>query len=318
MEENRIEDMDASSRTSGPNAAGETDVPLLSAESASEDGEITPAAEETDRNADPAAASAASGLPVEAEAPSQPEELTVPEEDGTDGTEAAEPEGAVSHAEPEAGQKKPDKKYLIKNKVLRNVLSWIMTIVLALFIAILINTYIIRTSEVSGDSMQQTLQSGDIVFISRLPYIFGEPEYNDIIVFDSSFRTNKNEDGTIRDRTFLTDIKESFQYNLISYKFFHIAHPNKYWIKRVIGVAGDHIEVKADGIYRNGTLLTEAYVNPDETPDYVKRPIDLRYTDVIVPEGYVFVMGDNRNHSSDSRSIGVVPESYILGKVVKK
>ena len=86
-------------------------------------------------------------------------------------------------------------------------------------------------------------------------------------------------------------------------------------IKRVIGVQGDRIEIKEDGIYLNGSLLKEAYLNPDEVPNY-KAWIGKSWT---VGKDQVFVMGDNRNHSSDSRAeqVGLISEDAILGKVVK-
>ena len=82
-------------------------------------------------------------------------------------------------------EKEAQKQYLIKNKFAREVVSWLLTIVAALVIAIIINTYVFRISQVSGISMRQTYQGGERVCMSRLPYIFGDPDRGDIIVFDS-------------------------------------------------------------------------------------------------------------------------------------
>lgn len=217
--------------------------------------------------------------------------------------EAPECETPPSAEEPVS--EKPEKKHLIKNKVVREILSWVVTIVLAMLIAIIINTYFFRISRVSGDSMQQTYQSNDIVYISRAPYLFGDVEKNDIVIFDSTFR----------ERNFWVEVKEALKYNVISYKLFQVPQPKNYYIKRVIAVGGDTVQILEDGVYVNGTRLEEPYVNPAETPRYTNVADSLK-NGVTVPEGKVFVMGDNRNHSTDSRVIGFVPENDIIGKVI--
>lgn len=210
-------------------------------------------------------------------------------------------------------EKLPGKKYLIKNKVVRELLSWTLTIVAAFVIALIINTYVFRISQVSGISMKQTYQGGERVYMSRLPYIFGDPEQGDIIVFDSS----------MIDRNFFTDVKESVKFNAITQALFDVPPPKKYYIKRVIAVEGDTIRLTEEGVYVNGELLQENYVNPDEAPAYPIPGAMFESNDwlkalnegLVVPEDHVFVMGDNRNHSTDSRSLGFVPVNDILGKV---
>ena len=232
----------------------------------------------------------ACGIPEEAPAEKTPAEKTPAEE-------AAQPDA-------------PEKKHFIKNKVVREILSWLLTIVLAMLIAIIINTYFFRISRVSGHSMQQTFQNNDIVYISRAPYLFGDVKRNDIVIFDSTFR----------ERNFLLEIREAFQYNVISYKLFNVEQPTNYYIKRVIAVGGDTIQILEDGVYVNGTRLEEPYVNPEETPKYDRNFSQEMENELkngtTVPEGKVFVMGDNRNHSTDSRKIGFVPEGDIIGKVI--
>ena len=191
-----------------------------------------------------------------------------------------------------------------KRKVTKEIFSWTGTILVALIIAVFINAYVFRASRVDGRSMQPTLQGGQTVYISRLPYWFGDLQYGDILVFDSD---NVN-------RNFFLELKESLQYNVITYNVFRVNHPQKYWIKRVIGLPGDTIEIREDGVYRNGVLLEEDYVYDEEVPDY-KDWLGRTWT---VGKNQMFVMGDNRNHSMDSRDIGVVSQDAILGKVVKR
>ena len=191
---------------------------------------------------------------------------------------------------------------------MKSIMSWVWTIVLAFFIAIIINSYVIRASEVFGRSMYPTLEQGDVVFISRMPYIFGKPKHGDIVVFDS----------TLEKRNFCTEIKESVKYNMITQKFFKTEKSNKYWIKRVIGVPGDVLEIKDGKLYRNGELLEEDYVN-SASPITYKNLVppsmgDGDLTRIVVKEGEIYCMGDNRNHSEDSRAIGPVPINDVLGK----
>ena len=208
------------------------------------------------------------------------------------------PEDSDAEVPEEDGKKKKVK------SVGREILSWVLTIVIAFVAAIFINAYLFRISKVSGGSMDKTLHDGQTVFISRAPYFFSEPKYGDIVVFDRA-QVHRN---------FFTEIKESLQYNVITLKFTKKNLDHKYWIKRVIGVPGDTIEIQADGVYRNGVKLDETYVNPAEVPNYgswIGKTWEIQ-------EGEVFVMGDNRNHSTDSRYIGPITINSILGKVIKK
>ncbi len=207
---------------------------------------------------------------------------------------------------PKTARGKKQKRYIIKNKIVREIVSWTATILIAILIAVFINAYGIRTSRVDGDSMQPTLQHGQTLLISRVPYIFGNPAYGDIVVFDSEKV----------DRTFLVELKESLQYNVLTHNLFDVDYPNKYWIKRVVGRPGDTIEIKEDGVYRNGKLLEEPYAQYTASDaNYSKQWVGHSWT---LEEDDYFVMGDNRNHSSDSRVIGVIPGGAIIGKVVKQ
>ena len=213
--------------------------------------------------------------------------------------------GFLAEEAKEEKKEAPAKKHLIKNKIVREIVSWIGTILLAVIIAIVINTYFFRISRVSGDSMLKTYYSGETVFVSKLPYVFGEVDRNDVIILDS----------TLEKRTFFTDICESLKYNAVSYKLFGVEPPKKYFIKRVIAVAGDTLQIKEDGVYVNGKLLEEPYVNDETRPIYANVR-DYLKDGTTVPDGHVFVMGDNRNNSRDSRDIGFVPVNDVIGKVI--
>ncbi len=84
-------------------------------------------------------------------------------------------------------------------------------------------------------------------------------------------------------------------------------NPSEDYIKRIIALAGDTVSVQASVVYVNGIALDEPYIN---------EPARVDYPEIVVPEGHVFVMGDNRNNSSDSRHWGPLPIEHIIGKAL--
>ena len=184
-------------------------------------------------------------------------------------------------------------------KVLKEIGSWIAYIVVAFVIASLLNVFVFQITRVSGSSMVPTLHNGDLYIISKLGKITGSvPEAGDIIVIDSR---------TDRIRSLADDFTDIPKYNALT-TFVRHSVDDIYWVKRVIGLPGDTIRLSNGKVYRNGTALSEDYINKEEYPDYPD-------IEVTVPEGYLWVMGDNRNHSSDSRVIGCVPVQNVIGKL---
>ena len=83
-------------------------------------------------------------------------------------------------------------------------------------------------------------------------------------------------------------------------------------IKRVIGLPGDHIQIKDGSVYLNGKKLEESYISSEvSTESFI-------LNDFTVPEGYYFMMGDNRERSSDSRTLGCIPKNKLEGRVIRK
>ncbi|AUG58801.1 signal peptidase I [Acetivibrio saccincola] len=186
-------------------------------------------------------------------------------------------------------------------KVLKEILSWTLHIVIAVVCGLAINIFILQPTQVQGISMESTLTQNDRVIINKLMHTLRqEPDYGDIVVIDSRVH---------RPRSIKDDIMDSIKYNAISY-FFTGEQEEVLWIKRVIGKEGDVLEFKDGKIYRNNELLEEPYINEPMYPSG-------NWT-VTVPEGHVFVMGDNRNHSKDSRAIGAIPLDHVLGKYLFK
>jgi signal peptidase I len=152
------------------------------------------------------------------------------------------------------------------------ILEYIKVIVITLLITYFI-LFFIQISRVQGSSMEPTYNEGNIVIVEKIFYKMGSPSNNDIIVVNADLA-------------------------------------NRHYIKRVVGVSGDHLEIKDGKLYRNDELVEE---------DYIKEP--MLQTDMVIdiPEGKVFVMGDNRNNSSDSRQLGYYDiKDDIVGKVILK
>ncbi len=127
---------------------------------------------------------------------------------------------------------------------------------------------------VQGPSMQPNFHDGDFLIVSRINYLLGEPERGDIAVFH------------------FPDL------------------PEKDYIKRMIGLPGDTVEVRDGTVLVNGVKLDEPYINEQNCLSACDQP-----QVTLGPDEY-FVMGDNRNHSSDSRAFGVVSRKYLVGEVV--
>ena len=173
-------------------------------------------------------------------------------------------------------------------------------IVLAFLLALLIKSFLVQAFYIPSESMEPTLMVGDRVLVNKLAYRFGDhtPSLGDVIVFVNPDPTEEPDRGVISG-------------------FFHwvveglgISPPgNEDFIKRVIGLPGDSIEQKNGTIYVNGKALDEPYLETGPTAD------NRTLAPQEVQAGHVFVMGDNRMNSNDSRfSLGQVPIENIVGR----
>lgn len=184
-------------------------------------------------------------------------------------------------------------------KFFKELGSWLMYIALAFVIASLLNIFVFQITRVQGSSMFPTLKHGDLYIISKIGNVTNSyPDHEDIIVIDSR---------SDRVRSLSDDFSDIIKYNAIT-SLIKPSHDDIYWVKRVIGLPGDTIRMENGKVYRNGVALEEVYVNPDERPVYSGSEVE-------IPEGYIWVMGDNRNHSTDSRVIGAVPVENVIGKL---
>jgi signal peptidase I len=192
-----------------------------------------------------------------------------------------------SAAKADISKKKPSKTIPEKGKLRENVEAIVIAIILALFI----RTFIVQAFKIPSGSMIPTLLVGDHILVSK--FIFGvkipylnitiipgaDPKYDDIVVFE------------------------------------YPKDPKKDYIKRVVGLSGDIVEIKNKKVYINQKKVDDihAYFTDEHVSPLMSRPRD-NYGPVKVPENSIFVMGDNRDHSYDSRFWGFVDIKALKGK----
>ena len=163
----------------------------------------------------------------------------------------------------------------------RELLEWILVLLSAFIIAQLINNFVFRFARVDGPSMENTLHHNEYLLVWKLGY---EPKCGDVIVFE----TDMNVNGTLQ---------------------------KQYLVKRVIATEGQTIEVdyETDRVLVDGKEIQEDYIKDADMFAPYQTQHSYPYT---VEEDHIYVLGDNRNNSLDSRAKGAIPESDITGKVV--
>ena len=167
-------------------------------------------------------------------------------------------------------------------------------IIIAFALALLIKSFLIQAFFIPSESMVPTLRVGDRVLVNKLVYDFGEPQRGDVIVFE-------NPDLVVEDRGILEVVWDWLVEGLG-----FSADPTKDFIKRVVGVPGDTVEMKNGKVFVNGEQTAEPYLSNRGAQDFPSTQVE--------PD-HVFVMGDNRPNSQDSRSaLGQIPMEKIVGK----
>lgn len=167
--------------------------------------------------------------------------------------------------------------------VWKETVSWIKAVVIAAVIALLVRHFIFSNYMVRGESMMPTLQDGNRLIVNKIGYRISEPHRYDIIVFHAS--------------------------------------ENVDYVKRVIGLPGDSIVYRNDTLYVNGEPAEENYLKAykNHLPDGTKLTGDFSLKSLTgkarVPEGKLWVMGDNRQNSEDSRDFGFIDEKSVVGKL---
>jgi signal peptidase I len=135
---------------------------------------------------------------------------------------------------------------------------------------------LVPISHIPSESMEPTLHVGDRVMVNNMQYLTKDPERGDIVAFDSGFRAG------------------------------FLNREQVHFVKRVVGMPGDELQIVNGSLYINGDILTEPYAVGEQG--------DFALTKVT--PGHYFLMGDNRDKSYDSRYLGLIPEGHIKGKIL--
>lgn len=197
------------------------------------------------------------------------------------------------------------------NDKVKNILEWIYCILIAVIIAILIKYFVGTPTIVKQTSMWPTLEQNDRLILNRLPRTFEKmPERGDIITFEapSNNATGLNI-ADIENPVAKYDNEPTSWWGKFIYHILEIGKES--YIKRVIALPGEYVEIKDGKVYINGQELDEPYL----TDDVITEPTGV-LNNFIVPENTVFAMGDNREGSKDCRAFGCVPLEKIESKVV--
>lgn len=196
-----------------------------------------------------------------------------------------------------------------KNNI-KEIVEWIMCIVIAVVLALLVRHYIFTPTVVRQVSMKPNLEQGDRLILNRWAITTKqEIKRGDIITFEAPSVVDAEEvvfdkDNPVAEYSYEpSNIFSKFAYYVLEFS-------KTSYIKRVIGVAGDHILIKNGKVYLNGELLEEEYLAEGV---YTERTG--AFYDITVPEGYIFAMGDNRMQSVDCRVFGCIPLEKIESKV---
>ena len=184
----------------------------------------------------------------------------------------------------------------VKRTVGQEILSWVLTLLVAVIIALVIRSVVFEPVRVDGHSMDDTLNDGEIMFVTKFDY----------------------------SSTWLCLPWESDEAKENAARFTLGSGPNRFdvvicrypgrgdtnFVKRVVGLPGDTVELVNGRLIINGEEYEEPYINDEYRSGYLNE-----YGPYTVPEGKYFVMGDHRNNSNDSRSVGAIDRTMIVGHV---
>ncbi len=166
---------------------------------------------------------------------------------------------------------------------MRAIWEWVFVVVVAISAAMLIRVFLFQQYYIDGPSMQTTLMPEDRVLVNKMSYKLHDIHRGDVIVFDRVTNEVQHDD----------------------------------LIKRVLGLAGETLEIRSCIVYINGVQVDEPYLNPEQTSQVEPSARCGSHTDmapVVVPEEMVFVMGDNRVQSFDSRDFGPIATDKVRGR----
>lgn len=196
-----------------------------------------------------------------------------------------------------------------KNKI-KDILEWIGCFIIALVVALLFRYYVGTPTIVKQPSMYPTLQENQRLWLNRWNRTIKKmPERGDIVTFEAPSKTVLSFDDIEKSQVARYENGPTGFWGKLS--FYVLENGKMSYIKRVIGLPGDHVVIKDGKVYINNKEFNEPYLQPGVITDNGRGYC----TDIVVPEKSVFLMGDNRSQSTDSRCFGCVPLEKIESKV---
>lgn len=195
-----------------------------------------------------------------------------------------------------------------KNPIIKEIIEWAICIIIAVVIALTIKFFLITPTIVQQTSMYPTLVHNQRLILSRLVRTTKEiPNRGEIITFEApylyAYVSNENPEAK-----YINQPKGIFS----KFNYYVLEIGKQSYIKRVIGLPGEEVEIKDGKVYINGEELEENYLRETVATSLQNENLN-HFT---VPEGTIFVMGDNRPDSIDSRTFGCIPIDKIEGKVI--
>lgn len=196
----------------------------------------------------------------------------------------------------------------------KNILEWILCIIIAFVLALVIKYYIGTPTVVMQYSMYPTLKQNQRLILNRWIRTTKQmPNRGDIITFEAPSNARYQIDSKDIDLSNPVAKYENEKTSLWEKFTYYVLEVGKEsYIKRVIALPGEHVEIKEGKVYINGEELKEDYLQPGVVTNMGSDGV---YSDFIVPENCVFAMGDNRRQSTDCRKFGCIPLEKIESKV---
>lgn len=196
------------------------------------------------------------------------------------------------------------------NEKVKDILEWIYCIVIAVILALLFRFYIGTPTVVQMVSMKPTLVEGQRLWLNRWVRTTKQmPKKGDIITFEAPSRTSYNTYDKANNSNPIAKYNNEPTGLWNKFRYYVLEFGKDSYIKRVIALPGEHVEIMNGNVYINGEQLKEDYLPEGIVTD--SEGLD----DFVVPENCVFAMGDNRSHSTDCRAFGCIPLEKIESKV---
>ena len=195
----------------------------------------------------------------------------------------------------------------------KEILEWVYCIIIALVLAMLFRYFIGTPTIVKQKSMYPTLIQDERLWLNRWGRTTKTlPERGDIITFEEPAKIEYTE-SEIDESNPVAQYEERTGFDWFVHNFLEIG--KRSYIKRVIALPGEHVEIKDGNVYIDGEELDEPYLQDGIVTDLYVNTNGVGFDDFVVPENCVFAMGDNRNHSTDCRAFGCIPLEKIESTV---